>query len=391
MIYLITQLAWPLLLVFAGMAVAGWAWAGLKEEPRALALQRERERLVKDILKFGGEGEPDDTAAREIEALRGRLQLEGARAAAAERALETARGHAEEVTGRLAALERAVSGPETEREPQRAINVEATPVASEEANLQSWRLRYYEQRVRFLEGGAKPASPPAENNQATEWRARVAEARAAHLEEELRDVQRAPPAPAALLDAPEPTPAPDVSAFAADVETDALLRWRMLYLERRVAHLQANASAPAPAREEGPDAEQWKWRARYLEGRLRYLERRQAPEPTPEAPAPLPVVEAPAAAIPTERPPTLPGARGGAPDDFTLIEGVSAMQQSTLNSLGVFHFDQIAAWTPAHVAWVDRYLRLRGRIGEEEWVEQADALARGGVAATRRALAEEDA
>ena len=39
------------------------------------------------------------------------------------------------------------------------------------------------------------------------------------------------------------------------------------------------------------------------------------------------------------------------------------MQRSTLYALGVFHFDQIGNWTPEHVAWVEQYLRLGGRIG----------------------------
>jgi predicted flap endonuclease-1-like 5' DNA nuclease len=87
----------------------------------------------------------------------------------------------------------------------------------------------------------------------------------------------------------------------------------------------------------------------------------------------------------------LPAPRNGAPDDFTLIEDVSVLQQTTLYSLGVFHFDQIAAWSAANVAWVDNYLRLRGRIDAEEWIEQADALAREGVGASRRMFVEEDA
>ena len=79
---------------------------------------------------------------------------------------------------------------------------------------------------------------------------------------------------------------------------------------------------------------------------------------------------------PRRKPPVLAAPRNGAPDDLTLIEGVSALQQSTLYALGVYHFDQIAAWAPENVAWVDNYLRLRGRIDEEEWVEQAGSLAR---------------
>jgi NADH-quinone oxidoreductase subunit E len=64
--------------------------------------------------------------------------------------------------------------------------------------------------------------------------------------------------------------------------------------------------------------------------------------------------------------------------------GASSKPTSQIASLGVFHFDQIAAWTPDHVAWVDHYLRLRGRIAAEEWVEQADDLARDGPEAARR-------
>ena len=40
--------------------------------------------------------------------------------------------------------------------------------------------------------------------------------------------------------------------------------------------------------------------------------------------------------------------------------------------------DQIAAWNAEQRAWVDSYLNFRGRIDRDEWVKQADALARGG-------------
>ena len=51
-------------------------------------------------------------------------------------------------------------------------------------------------------------------------------------------------------------------------------------------------------------------------------------------------------------------------------------QQSTLYSIGVFHFDQIAAWTPDNVEWVGTYLAFPGRIEREDWVAQAAALVR---------------
>jgi NADH-quinone oxidoreductase subunit E len=53
--------------------------------------------------------------------------------------------------------------------------------------------------------------------------------------------------------------------------------------------------------------------------------------------------------------------------------------QSRLNALGVYHFDQIAAWTQAEIAWVDGALKgLNGRAERDDWVSQAKILAAGG-------------
>ena len=49
----------------------------------------------------------------------------------------------------------------------------------------------------------------------------------------------------------------------------------------------------------------------------------------------------------------------------------------TLHGLGIFHFRQIAAFTPDNVAWINRHLRFKGRIEREHWIEQARALAAG--------------
>jgi predicted flap endonuclease-1-like 5' DNA nuclease len=228
-----------------------------------------------------------------------------------------------------------------------------------------------------------------------EWSAREAMARAGFLEEELRRTQ------ADVTPTMPDAEAPDGEAepFAADADVDMLLRWRLLYLERRVAHLQAASAAEpasvAPPRETQADPDRWKWRARYLEARVRHLEQRPpqmiaASAAVAEQEAEPVRVTAPPAAR-RSKPPVLPAARNGAPDDLTLIEGVSLLQQTTLYSLGVFHFEQIAAWSEENVAWVDQYLRLQGRIGEEEWIEQASDLARDGPAAARRALESEDA
>ncbi len=65
------------------------------------------------------------------------------------------------------------------------------------------------------------------------------------------------------------------------------------------------------------------------------------------------------------------------PDDLKLIRGVGPKLEALLHHLGYFHFDQIAAWTPEEVAWVDENLEgFKGRVSREEWVEQARDLAR---------------
>lgn len=78
------------------------------------------------------------------------------------------------------------------------------------------------------------------------------------------------------------------------------------------------------------------------------------------------------------QPVALSAARGGRADDLKRISGVGPKLEKTLNSLGIFHFSQIAEFTPDNVAWVDRHLRFKGRIARENWIDQARALAAGG-------------
>ena len=53
--------------------------------------------------------------------------------------------------------------------------------------------------------------------------------------------------------------------------------------------------------------------------------------------------------------------------------------EQLLNSLGVYHFDQIAAWSAEEIAWLDANLKgFKGRASRDNWVEQARILAQGG-------------
>ena len=103
-----------------------------------------------------------------------------------------------------------------------------------------------------------------------------------------------------------------------------------------------------------------------------------APEP-PREPA-AETAKAPAA---SDGEGTKPGGlsepRGGVADDLKKISGIGPKIEGILHDLGVFHFDQIAAWTPDNVAWVDGHLRFKGRIGRENWQEQARTLGGGGT------------
>ncbi|MDX1744117.1 MAG: NADH-quinone oxidoreductase subunit E [Ruegeria sp.] len=77
------------------------------------------------------------------------------------------------------------------------------------------------------------------------------------------------------------------------------------------------------------------------------------------------------------QPETLSAARDGKADNLKLLKGVGPKLEQTLNELGIFHFDQIAAWTPEQVAWVDERLQFKGRIERDGWIEQAAKLAAG--------------
>lgn len=78
------------------------------------------------------------------------------------------------------------------------------------------------------------------------------------------------------------------------------------------------------------------------------------------------------------QPEILTAARTGGADNLKLISGVGPKLEETLNELGFYHFDQIAKWGPAEIAWVDARVRFKGRIVRDNWMDQARILAEGG-------------
>lgn len=83
-------------------------------------------------------------------------------------------------------------------------------------------------------------------------------------------------------------------------------------------------------------------------------------------------------ARPEDKPPVMTGARGGKADDLKLVWGIGPKLEAMLHSMGVFHFDQMAAWTDRQLVWVDENLEgFYGRARRDDWIGQAKKLATG--------------
>lgn len=77
-----------------------------------------------------------------------------------------------------------------------------------------------------------------------------------------------------------------------------------------------------------------------------------------------------AAGGPTSKPGNLmTEARDGGADDLKALTGVGPAMVKKLNAAGVFHFDQIAAWDEAEIAYMEDELGARGKVAG--WVAEA--------------------
>ena len=77
--------------------------------------------------------------------------------------------------------------------------------------------------------------------------------------------------------------------------------------------------------------------------------------------------------------------RDGGRHDLKQINGLGPLDESTLNNLGIFHLDQIAAWDEREVLWLENHAFARGRIGRERWQDQARELQASGGETVRAA------
>ena len=113
-----------------------------------------------------------------------------------------------------------------------------------------------------------------------------------------------------------------------------------------------------------------------------------APNATPLATPEAKVTPTEVATGAAKRPEALASARGGKPDDLTLIVGIGPKLAALCHRLGFYHFDQIANWTSEEITWVDGNLEgFKGRVTRDKWVPQAKILAAGGTVAEAEAAA----
>ena len=84
------------------------------------------------------------------------------------------------------------------------------------------------------------------------------------------------------------------------------------------------------------------------------------------------------AKVAAKKPRTMKAPRKAGADDLKMIKGVGPKLEKLLNTLGFYHFDQIAKWSAEELSWVDDNLEgFKGRASRDEWGSQASTLAKG--------------
>ena len=258
---------------------------------------------------------------------------------------------------RVAALEADVSA-RADAGAVAATPVEDTAEDVEQAKL-NWKAAYLTQRVTALEGKlihqpvpvtvVEPASEPAD---------------------------------------PEPVPAtePDTAASAATDEELARLRWRNRYLEGRLAYFEEtleNEAVDEPSEPEGTEEVAAETEPAETVEEATDAEDEAVEEPDLE-PAPTVVAtddpdpdvhpsEAMLAELDGVQPEHVEKPKNGG-DDLTAITGIGPRIAEVLNGLGIWTYQQIAAWQPEHATWVENHLSFKGRVGRENWITQASEL-----------------
>ena len=335
-----------------------------------------------------------EQVSSELESAKAELQaLRDARAEAPDDSV--ASNEVEEIKSRNSYLEERVGELEAQiHEMGQATAAPAEPSGDEDPEQKKdWQIDFLKTRVAALEeklieagnANAAPAEAPADKAADEElarlrWRNRYLEGRLAYFEEAPAEEAAAPPpaedVPPAQEDAPEA-----VAEASNDTGED---------MPDNVTPIDAASEAEADAEAEAepsPDDDG----EHPSEKMLRALDASdtaddsddgdsedddsgdEADDETAEDDAIAAEDSEDDTEIAGEAPPALEKPEGQA-DDLTLITGVGPRIQTILNELGIWHFSQIAEWSPDNETWIDDQLNFAGRVSREGWVSQAREL-----------------
>lgn len=158
------------------------------------------------------------------------------------------------------------------------------------------------------------------------------------------------------------------------------LESRVRFLEGKLADVETDTSNARPVEDQNDEATRLRWRNRYLEGRVKYLEEElvrtggfQTARVAPVSPQAANEVAQPKGPE-GEQPELVDQPRNGRADDLKLISGIGPKLEQKLNSIGIWHYEQVASWTQENVDWVNAAISFRGRIEREKWIPQAKQL-----------------
>lgn len=169
------------------------------------------------------------------------------------------------------------------------------------------------------------------------------------------------------------TPVVAPAMVGAVVANTAAATWMGLWMSAPVAGAEMfkafTAGAPEPVQRPAP-------KRAVAPKRVAKAEAKPTAKPAPKANPKTATPKVAVAPKVDDRPAGLDAPLAGKADDLKRISGVGPKLESVLNDLGIYHFDQVAAWTKKEIAWVDDYLRFKGRIDRDGWIAQAKTLAK---------------
>ena len=244
----------------------------------------------------------------------------------------------------------------------------------------------------------KPGTQIARENSAAEGgRTTLLEAPSAKREKFV------PPAPPA--DAAAPAQAPTTAAKPKDVTAESAPAIKGTPKEAKVSEAKAEAerqAADRAAKANGKPNDAMREGAKGAEVEGGKIDGGKAPgKPTKAAPADgaastgttrkakvaaAPVAD-PAEVNPVAEkggPAPLFKAPKGAPDDLKLISGVGPVLEGRLNAIGITKWSQVAKLSAKDIDKVESSLNFKGRVARDNWLQQAEVLARGGVEEYRK-------